>query len=276
MYRAWFHGPGKIISMSKPNLIYIEKPRLTIIVPILAAILMASGLSVAQTVTKPEDIPTLLFNRGKNLSAFKAVMNVTTMNEVDKSRQDIRGFLLYRRPTDFRFQGLGPGGNTLFELIIKSNMFELYVPQEGRIIKGDRECFGRKFPDVAEIEGLIPMVLLQWRDVRFDRVLSRDAEKMVVRITFQGRVWGATLDSRSMNLHRLVRINPRGDIDLTADFGDFHQGDEGWLPHKFEVASPVGGWRTLAKISKIEINPFLVEKNFQIEPTFSVKTETCR
>ena len=247
-----------------------------IVALLLVIVAMTGHAPAAETDTKPENIPALLFNRGKNLSAFKAVMTITTMNEVDKSRQDIKGFLLYRRPSDFRFQGLAAGGATLFELVIKSNAFELYVPQEGKVIKGNRECFGRKFPDVAEIESLIPMILLQWRDVRFDRVLSRDAEKMVVRITFQGRVWGATLDTRNMNLLRLVRINPRGDIDLTADFGDFRQGDDGWLPHKFEVVSPVGGWRTLAKISKIEINPFLVEKNFQIEPTFSVKTETCR
>jgi hypothetical protein len=234
------------------------------------------GLCQAQVSGKPEDLPSVLYNRGKNLSAFKAVMNVTTMNEVDKSRQEIRGFLLYRRPSDFRFQGLGTGGNTLFELVIKSSIFELYVPQEGKIIRGDKDCFSRKFPDVAEIEGLIPMVLLQWRDVRFDRVLSRDSEKIVIRITFHGRIWGATLDSQSLNLLRLVRIDPRGDIDLTADFGDFKQGENGWLPAKFEIASPVGGWRTIAKISKIEPNPFLVEKNFKIETTFSVKTETCR
>ncbi len=143
---------------------------LAIVIVFSAMLCLSEGLSAAPAVEKPEDIPNLLFNRGKNLSAFKATMNVTTMNEVDKSRQDIRGFLLYRRPSDFRFQGLGPGGATLFELVIKSNMFELYIPQESKIIKGDRPCFSRKFPDVAEIEGLIPMVLLQWRDVRFDRV----------------------------------------------------------------------------------------------------------
>lgn len=259
------------------NTIIIDKSKCCGICILFLMLFFSSyGLCAAQTNTKPEDIPALLLNRGKNLSAFKAVMNITTMNEVDKSRQEIKGFLLYRRPSDFRFQGLGPSGSTLFELVIKTNMFELYVPQEGKIIKGDKECFGQKFPDVAEIEGLIPMLLLQWRDVRFDRVLSRDSEKMVIRITFQGRVWGATLESQSMNLIRLVRINPRGDIDLTADFGDFNQGEDGWLPRKFEVVSPVGGWRTVAKISKIEPNPFLVEKNFQIDPTFSVKTENCR
>jgi outer membrane lipoprotein-sorting protein len=269
-------GHNKIARMCEPFSLCRARNSFNIAALLFLIVAMTGYASAAETTTKPEDIPALLFQRGKNLSAFKAVMNVTTMNEVDKSRQDIKGFLLYRRPSDFRFQGLAAGGTTLFELVIKSNAFELYVPQEGKVIKGDRECFGRKFPDVAEIESLIPMVLLQWRDVRFDRVLSRDAEKMVVRITFQGRVWGATLDSRNMNLLRLVRINPRGDIDLTADFGDFHQGADGWLPHKFEVVSPVGGWRTLAKISKIEINPFLVEKNFQIDPTFSVKTEICR
>ncbi len=262
--------------MRKLNYQNLKSYGLFLIVLTLLLFVVISDNLRAEPLAKPEDIPNLLFSRGKNLSAFKAVMNVTTMNEVDKSRQDVKGFLLYRRPNDFRFQGLAAGGNTLFELVIKAKTFELYVPQEGKVIKGDRACFGRKFPDVAEIESLIPMVLLQWRDVRFDRVLSRDAEKLVVRITFEGRVWGATLDSRTMNLLRLVRINPRGEIDLTADFGEFHQGDYSWLPHKFEVVSPVGGWRTLAKISKIEVNPFLVEKNFQIEPTFSVKTESCR
>ena len=164
----------------------------------LVVFLVSLGSSQAEVPAKPEEIPKLLYDRGKNLSAFKAVMNVTTMNEMDKSRQEIRGFLLYRRPSDFRFQGLGSGGATLFELVMKSTTFELYVPQEGKIIKGDRDCFARKFPDVAEIEGLIPMVLLQWRDVRFDRVLSRDQEKVVIRMTFQGRVWGATLDARSL------------------------------------------------------------------------------
>ena len=259
--------------MLNPNLMYVLRKACS---SFLVVFLVSIGSSQAEVPAKPEEIPKLLYDRGKNLSAFKAVMNVTTMNEIDKSRQEIRGFLLYRRPSDFRFQGLGSGGATLFELVMKSTTFELYVPQEGKIIKGDRDCFARRFPDVAEIEGLIPMVLLQWREVRFDRVLSRDQEKVVIRMTFQGRVWGATLDARSLNLVRLVRINHRGDIDLTADFGDFKQGENGWLPAKFEVASPVGGWRTIAKISKIEPNPFLLEKNFQIETTFSVKTETCR
>ena len=59
---------------------------------------------------KPEEIPGRLYDRGKSLSAFKAVMSVSTMNETDKSRQDVKGFMIYRRPSDFRFQGVGPGG----------------------------------------------------------------------------------------------------------------------------------------------------------------------
>ncbi|MGD9817515.1 MAG: hypothetical protein AB7V04_02330 [Desulfomonilaceae bacterium] len=73
-----------------------------------------------------------------------------------------------------------------------------------------------------------------------------------------------------------MRLNPRGEIDLTADFGDFKSGDDGWLPRKFEIQSISGKWRTLAKISKIETNPFLVEKNFQLENTFSAKIEQCK
>ena len=72
----------------------------------------------------PQQIPQFLTQKGKNLSALKAVMNITSIYDGGKSRQDVKGFLLYRRPNDFRFQGLATGGNSLFELIIKSNLFE--------------------------------------------------------------------------------------------------------------------------------------------------------
>ncbi len=203
-------------------------------------------------------------------------MNITSTYEAGKSRQDVKGFLLYRRPADFRFQGIGPGGNSLFELVIKGNAFELYIPAEGKILRGGKECFSRKFPDVAEIEGLIPLILLQWKDVRFDRLLANDSEKTVIRMSFQGRVWGATLDPHNLLLKRLVRLSPAGEVDLTADFGDFKTGEDGWLPRRFEIQSPPGQWKTLVKINKIEPNPFLVEKNFKLETVFSAKTEDCR
>ncbi len=233
-------------------------------------------LARADANVKPQEIPEFLTQKGKTLSALKAVMNITSIYDGGKSRQDVKGFLLYRRPSDFRFQGLATGGNSLFELIIKSNAFELYVPTEGKIIKGGKECFSRKFPDVAEIEGLIPLILLQWKDVRFDRVLAKDAEKTVIRFSFQGKVWGATLDPQTLYLKRLVRLSPRGDVELTADFGDFKTGEDAWLPRRFDLQSPAGAWRTSVHINKLERNPFLLEKNFQLEMTFSAKTETCR
>ena len=179
-------------------------------------------------------------------------------------------------PTTSDSQGIAPAGNSLFELVIKANLFELYIPTDGKIVKGGKECFSRRFPDVAGIEGLIPMVLLQWKDVRFDKVLKREAGKIVIRLSFRGRVWGATLEPEKLLLTRLVRLSPDGDIDLTADFGDFQSGEDGWLPRRFVIESPQGGWKTLVKINKVEPNPFLVEKNFQLETTFSAKTEECR
>jgi len=225
---------------------------------------------------KPEQIPESLAEKGKSLSALKCVMTVSSVYDSGKSRQEIKGFLIYRRPSDFRFQGIGPAGNSLFELIIKADQFELYIPSDGKILKGGKDCFSQKFPDVAEIEGLIPIMLRQWKDVRFNRLLSKDSEKTVIRVTFHGRVWGATLEPQTLNLKRLVRLTPSGDVDLTADFGDFKTGEDGWLPRRFEVQSPKGGWKTVVVINRIESNPFLIEKNFQLEPVFTPKIEQCR
>lgn len=224
----------------------------------------------------PSQIPAILTKKGRNLTALKAVMTVKSTYDGGKSRQDLKGFLMYRRPSDFRFQGVGPGGNSLFELVIKKMHFELFIPAEAKLIRGGKKCFGRKFPDVAEIETLIPIALLQWKNVRFDRVVSSSSDKVIVRVTCDGRTWGATLDPEKLLLKRLVRLGPNGKIDLTADFGDFGSGEYGWLPRRFEVRSPRGQWRTIVRIIKMETNPFLVEKNFRLEPAFSPKIEQCR
>jgi hypothetical protein len=223
----------------------------------------------------PAKIPEILALKGKNLTALKASMSVSTEHNGGKSRQEVQGFLLYRRPTDFRFQGRGPGGNTLFEMVVKWNTFELYVPTERKILKGNRRCFKERFPDVAELDTLIPLVLLQWRQAKFLEPVSREGGRTVLLVSFKGVKWRATLDSSTLFLLRMERLGPGG-VDLTADFGDFGSAEYKWLPKRFDVRSQKDGWRTNIVIRKFEINPFLVENNFKLEPTFSTEVENCK
>jgi outer membrane lipoprotein-sorting protein len=234
-----------------------------------------TSIAAAFAAVQPQDIPRMLADKGKKLSAVKAALTVTTSYDGGKSLQNIKGFLLYRRPMDFRFQGVGPGGNSLFELVFKGAGFELFVPSDGKILKGTKGCFARRFPDVAELQGLIPLALLQWRGVKFKQQVSSDKKQTVIRLSFQGDTWEATLDNSRLLVTRLVRMGPNGS-DLTADFGDFSSGDHGWLPRRFRVQSRSGGWRTLVKMHKIKINPYLVERNFKLETTFSPSIEKCR
>lgn len=230
---------------------------------------------IADQAVQPRAIPNILVQRGKDLTALKAVMAITTAYDGGKSRQELRGFLLYRRPADFRFQGIGPGGNSLMELVIKSEKFELYVPADGKILKGDKQCFVRRFPDVGELDTLLPLALLQWKNAQVAGVVSSDPERTVIKLNFRGNDWQVTLDTKELLLKRIERLGSNSAV-LTADFADFKTGDYGWLPRRFDVQSRGGGWRTLVKIDKIEVNPFLVEKNFKLEADFSPKIEDCR
>lgn len=229
----------------------------------------------AEPAIKPQEIPKVLVEKGKNLSALKAVMAVSTTSQKEGQRQDVRGFLLYRRPNDFRFQGLAPGGNSLFEIVMRSDKFKLYVPAESKMLVGGRSCFFERFPDVAELESLIPLALLQWKNASLTQVLSEDQNRFVLGLNYGGHNWRVTLDAQNLLLVRIEKMGLRS-VELIADFGDYGEGEYGWLPRRFDVRSTQGAWRTLVKISKIEINPFLVQKNFELEPAFSPKIEECK
>lgn len=133
----------------------------------------------------------------------------------------------------------------------------------------------RRFPELGELDTLIPLALLQWKNARVSNVVANEADKTVIRLNFKGNDWIATLDPKELLLRRLEKLSSRN-VELTADFGDFKTGEFGWLPKHFDVQSPTEGWRTLVRISKIEVNPFLVEKNFKLETNFSPKVEDCR
>jgi hypothetical protein len=106
-------------------------------------------------------------------------------------------------------------------------------------------------------------------------VLSEDQNCIVLGLSYNGHNWRVTLDAKKLLLIRIEKVGPRS-VELTSDFGDYGEGDYGWLPRRFDIRSAQSGWRTLVKISKIEINPFLVQKNFELEPAFSPKIEECK
>jgi hypothetical protein len=224
---------------------------------------------------EPSNLTETLAARGKNLSAFKAVMAVATAYDRGKSHQEMKGFLLYRRPNDFRFQGVGAGGASLFEMIVKADKFELYVPSDAKILKGGRNCLMTRFPELGELDSLIPLALLQWKTAQALKVVPSGPDASVVTMNFNGRDWRATLEKGKLHLLRLEKLRS-GEVELTAEFGDFKEGEYGWLPRRFDIQAPAAGWRTVVSISKMEINPFLVEKNFQLETTFSTNVEECK
>lgn len=266
-------------TISEPK-VHGMRPRLrlsgpSLLVAVFVLLVAAAGQpAYGKTDIKPSQIPDKLEQRGKNLTALKAVMQVSTYRGEDNSHHEIKGFLIYRRPSDFRFQGLAPGGNTLFELVLRWNRFELYVPQERTVLKGSKKCFKRRFPDVAELDHLIPLALLQWRGVKLKEVVSASGNPIVLAIEFKGDTWRCSIEPERLVIVKMERM-VRGRADVTAQFGDFRKGKFGWLPQRYDVRSDTANWRTLIHIKKMEFNPFLVEKNFRIDPAFKTKTETC-
>ena len=249
-------------------------PKTGLAVLFLLCVLSAGEVSAAPGI-RPQDIPEALAKQGQNVTSLKAVMDVSTVHDRGKERNEIRGFLLYRRPSDFRFQGLVPGGNPLFEMVIKSTGFDLFVPTDRKILKGTPKCFTERFPDIAEMREVIPLALSQWKNARLEGVIAQDRDKIVVKLSFGGAIWNATLTTDKLLVTRLVRVGSRGP-ELSADFAGFKDGEHGWIPRAFQVHSPLGDWTTTVTIRQLEVNPFVVEKNFQLDPPYSPTVEQCK
>lgn len=241
---------------------------------ILISLAIALSYSPASAISG-QRLTQALTQKGNKLSALKATMRITSTYERNNSTHRLKGFLIYRRPLDFRFQGVGASGNPLFELSFRGIKFDLYIPTEGKIIKGDRQCFSRAFPDVAEVKGLIPLALLQWKDVKFQEAGATQGNRVTLKLRSEGETWRATVDMGRMAVIKLERMQG-AEADLVAEFGDFSSGEYGWLPKRFRVVAKTGGWQTMVKMTNIETNPFLVEKNFVLEPMFSPKVEYCK
>src|SRR4029077_4072451 len=95
---------------------------------------------------------------------FNATVDMTpALGTTEKSRvteyKDVRGYILFRKPSDIRIIGLYPVvRNTAFDMVSNGSDFKLYVPVKNRFLVGSNEV---QRPSENTLENLRPQHFLE-------------------------------------------------------------------------------------------------------------------
>lgn len=225
------------------------------------------------------------------IRSMQATVDIdTTVGGVKKGQvtdyQQIRGYVLARKPAMLRMIGLMPVvRNTAFDMVSDGSEFKLWIPPKNRFVVGRNDAEIRD--SAPPLENLRPQAIydaLLLRPIDPDKeiaVLENDTEipaevkkTTIIRadyvidvISKAGQGWHLSrkvIFSRSDLLpHRQVLYDEKGDVTSTAIYRGYKKDDQGvCYPWQIEIVRPQEEYDVTLSIVKLEINQPLPDEKF--------------
>ena len=217
------------------------------------------------------------------IQSLSATVDMTpALGSSEKSKiteyKDVRGYILFRKPSDIRIIGLYPVvRNKAFDMVSNGKDFRLYLPSSNRFVIGSNQLIARS-PN--KIENLRPQHFLEALMVapmqpgdKAELVNLTDEDNAVyilhiVRIQPDGEI----LPTRSVwfsriNLHmaRQLVYDPAGNILTDARYSDWQNYDGVPFPKTIEIDRPQDEYAVVLTVVKIEINRGVSDDKFVLE-----------
>jgi outer membrane lipoprotein-sorting protein len=211
---------------------------------------------------------------------FNATFNMTpALGTVEKSRvteyKDVRGYILFRKPSEIRIVGLYPVvRNTAFDMVSDGSAFKLFVPARNRFLVGQNEILQ---PSSNKLENLRPQHFL-------DALLVRPigaAEKVILenftdednafyilhvvedagpqQLRLNRTIWFSRLD---LSLARQIILDADGNILTDARYSDWKEYDKVVFPKHVEINRPKDEYAVVLDVVKMDINKGVADDKF--------------
>jgi outer membrane lipoprotein-sorting protein len=216
------------------------------------------------------------FQAIRNFSA--TVDMVPALGTAEKSRiteyKDVRGYILFREPTDIRIIGLYPVvRNTAFDMVSNGSDFKLYVPVKNRFLVGRDEV---QQLSQNKLENLRPQHFLEALLVRplapnertlIENFTDEDNAFYVIHVVRETgsqlelarTVWFNRVDLR---LARQIILDPSGNILTDARYSEWRQYDNVPFPKHIEINRPRDEYAVVLDIVKMDINEGVSDDKF--------------
>jgi outer membrane lipoprotein-sorting protein len=248
---------------------------------------MMSGRAANSKPLMTADLPTLLAIVQKQFDAvhdFSAQVDmVPALGSTEKSQiteyKDVRAYIRFRRPGDFRLVGLMPViRTTMFDMVSDGANFKLYIPSKGLFIVG-RNALSELSPN--KMENLRPQhfldaLVVKPIDTKSDKVIFENftdednAFYKVYEVTqrpdgslkFNRSIWFSRID---LAMVRQMIFDDTGNILTDARYSEWHIYDKVPFPKHIEINRPRDEYAVVLDLVKMDINKGLADDQFGLE-----------
>jgi outer membrane lipoprotein-sorting protein len=227
------------------------------------------------------------------IQTLEATVDIdTTVGGVKKGKvtdyQEIRGYVLARKPAMLRMIGLMPiVRNKAFDMVSDGQWFKLWIPPKNRFVIGRNDVETHN-PNQA-LESLRPQhiydaLLLRRIDPQNEiAVLENDTELVteaksrkvsradyvidVVRKEDQGWVLSRKIVFSRTDLlpHRQLLYDASGNVTTNALYGNYKEENGIDFPWQIEIARPQEEYDITLNIVKLDLNQTLADDKFELE-----------
>jgi outer membrane lipoprotein-sorting protein len=202
--------------------------------------------------------------------------------------QEIRGYVLARKPAMLRMVGLLPVvRNRAFDMVSDGKLFKLWIPAKNRFVTGrnDVEAANPKVPlesvrpqniyeallinpiesgkEIAVLENGYETVL----DAKKHRVEQPDYELLVIRQEEKGWfLWRKVVFSRTdLQPHRQLIYDEKGDLVTDVRYERYTDHNGIPYPGQIEIWRPKEEYDITLNVVKLELNKPLGDDQFQLQ-----------
>ena len=246
-----------------------------------------------QTATQKELVD-YINTQGDAIQSLQATVDIdTTVGGVKKGLitdyQQIRGYVLARKPAMLRMIGLMPVvRNTAFDMVSDGTEFKLWIPPKSRFLVGRND--DETHHPAQSLENLRPQSLydaLLLRPIDADKeiaVLENDTEipaeikkNTIVRAEYvidviarTGQGWRLSrkviFNRIDLLPHRQVLYDEKGDVVTSAIYRGFKKDEHGVsYPWQIEIARPQEEYDITLSVVKLDINQPLPDEKFVLQ-----------
>jgi len=203
--------------------------------------------------------------------------------------QEIRGFILARKPSSLRMTGLFPIlQNHVFDMVSNGQEFKLWIPPKNQFIVGNNDVAR---PSAQPLANLRPQViydalLLQAVDLQNElavleegehKVIDPGTQKLVLQpdytldiIKQNGHGWylsrKTVFDRTDLQPHQQVLYDEHGSIVTDVLYDEYREFNGVLFPTNIQIWRPQEEYSIKLEVTKLTLNGPIMDDQFVLEP----------